>query len=116
MFLQRLELQNFRNYKKQSISLKNGINILIGSNGEGKTNLLESIYFLAMTKSHRTHDDLLLLKHNSDFFKVNGILNIDKIKTDLEISYLNKKKSYKIDKIETKSLNKYMSYFFIIYT
>lgn len=114
MFLQRLELQNFRNYKKQSISLKNGINILIGSNGEGKTNLLESIYFLAMTKSHRTHDDLLLLKHNSDFFKVNGILNIDKIKTDLEISYLNKKKSYKIDKIETKSLNKYMSYLKII--
>lgn len=114
MFLQRLELQNFRNYRKQSISLKNGINILIGSNGEGKTNLLESIYFLAMTKSHRTHDDLLLLKHNSDFFKVNGILNIDKIKTDLEISYLNKKKSYKIDKIETKSLNKYMSYLKII--
>ena len=114
MFLSKLELQNFRNYKKQTISLKKGINILVGKNGEGKTNLLESIYFLAMTKSHRTHEDALLINYNKEFLKVKGILNIDKIKTNMEIDLLNKKKILKIDNSDINALSKYLSYLKII--
>lgn len=114
MFLSKLELQNFRNYKKQTISLKKGINILIGKNGEGKTNLLESIYFLAMSKSHRTHDESLLINYNKEFLKVKGVLNIDNIKTNMEIDLINKKKLLKIDNNDINVLSKYLSYLKII--
>lgn len=114
MFLSKIELQNFRNYKKQTISLKKGINILVGKNGEGKTNLLESIYFLAMTKSHRTHDESLLINYNKELLKVKGVLNIDNIKTNMEIDLLNKKKILKIDNNEINALSKYLSYLKII--
>ena len=68
MFLNKVELQNFRNYEKQTISFKSGINILVGKNGSGKTNILESIYYLAITHSHRTHDDSLLINNKNEFF------------------------------------------------
>lgn len=113
MFLNKLELENFRNYRKQSISLKNGINIFIGKNGVGKTNILESIYFLALTKSHRIHDDLVLKNHDSNYFKVTGNLKNNSINNTLEISYYDKKK-YKIDNNEIKKIRQYMSYLKII--
>lgn len=114
MFLSKIELQNFRNYKKQTITLKKGINILVGTNGSGKTNLLESIYFLAMTKSHRTSDDTLLMNYDKDFFKIKGTLNVEKFKTDLEIDLMNKKKILKIDNNDISVLSKYMSHLKII--
>ena len=53
MYLSKIEVNNFRNYKKQKVKLCNNINIFIGNNAQGKTNILESIYILALTKSHR---------------------------------------------------------------
>lgn len=114
MFLSKLELQNFRNYQKQTISFKNGINILVGQNGIGKTNILESIYFLALTKSHRTCDDSLLVSHEKDFFRLKGTISIDSIKTNLEIDFSNKKKILKIDNNVINSMSTYCSYLKVI--
>ncbi|MCI5835740.1 MAG: DNA replication/repair protein RecF [Firmicutes bacterium] len=114
MFLNKVELQNFRNYEKQTISFKSGINILVGKNGSGKTNILESIYYLAITHSHRTHDDSLLINNKNEFFKLKGIVSINSIKTNLEIDYINKKKLLKIDNNDINALNKYSSYLKII--
>ncbi len=54
MILTKLKLVNFRNYKKLNIQLNKNLNIFIGPNAQGKTNILESIYILAITKSHRS--------------------------------------------------------------
>ena len=62
MFLKSLELNNFRNISKETFNFSKNINIFIGNNAQGKTNILESIYFLAITKSHRTHNELNLIK------------------------------------------------------
>ena len=53
MYLSNLELSHYRNYTKEKVKLNEGINIFIGDNAQGKTNILESIYILALTKSHR---------------------------------------------------------------
>ena len=58
MFLRKLELNNFRNISKIDFEFNKNINIFIGNNAQGKTNVLESIYFLAITRSHRTHEAL----------------------------------------------------------
>ena len=64
MYISNLKLSNFRNYKQINLNLNKNINILIGNNGQGKTNLLESIYVLGLTKSHRSFIDNNLIKNN----------------------------------------------------
>ena len=54
MKLINLQLQNFRNYESVQLEFTEGVHVFIGENAQGKTNLMESIYALAMTKSHRT--------------------------------------------------------------
>lgn len=55
MLLKELALTSYRNYKQASFQFLPLLNIVVGSNGKGKTNLLEAIYFLARGHSHRTH-------------------------------------------------------------
>ena len=64
MYLKDIKISNFRNYDNLSISFEKGINIIYGNNGQGKTNLLESLYVLGMTKSHRSYIDNNLIKLN----------------------------------------------------
>ena len=54
MWLKSLTLKHFRNYQDAEINFHSGLNIFLGQNAQGKTNILESIYFLALTRSHRT--------------------------------------------------------------
>lgn len=61
MYVDCLNLLNFRNYNKLEIKLNNKINIFVGENAQGKTNILEAIYFLSSLKSHRTNRDKELI-------------------------------------------------------
>ena len=62
MHLEQIELQNYRNYEQTTLNFSSSINVLIGENAQGKTNLIESIYFLAMSRSHRTSRDRELIR------------------------------------------------------
>lgn len=109
MKLTQLELINFRNYKKLKLKLSKNINIFIGNNGQGKTNILESIYILGITKSHRYGEQISLIKRNMEVAKIKGVLVKDKIINDLEIDiYKNSKKTY-INKTEIKKISKYIA-------
>ena len=55
MFLKELVLKNFRNYDSLKLNLNSNVNIIIGNNAQGKTNLLESIYFILLSKSFRSN-------------------------------------------------------------
>lgn len=66
MFIESLELNNYRNYKDLNISFDKKTNLLYGDNAQGKTNILESIYVCATTKSHRGSKDKELINFNND--------------------------------------------------
>ena len=70
MIIEKIKLTNFRNYKSLALSFEKGINIFYGSNGSGKTNLAEDIYFLSLTKSFRTSNDLDLINKESNEFAI----------------------------------------------
>jgi DNA replication and repair protein RecF len=72
MVLNKLHLINFRNYRDQKINFHNGTNILFGNNGQGKTNIIESLYYLALTKSFRTNNDQNLILSSESFFRIQG--------------------------------------------
>ena len=66
MFIESLALNNYRNYDNANISFSKGINILYGDNAQGKTNILEAIYMLATTKSHRGSKDKEIIEFDHD--------------------------------------------------
>jgi DNA replication and repair protein RecF len=72
MTLNQLHLLFFKNYDEASLSLSPGINCFIGDNGSGKTNLLDAIHYLALTKSAFTTLDAQSIKQGADFFVVKG--------------------------------------------
>lgn len=81
MYIQTLELKDYRNYNILSMDFINGINILYGDNGQGKTNILESIYISGTTKSHRSSKDREVIQFNKEeshirtFINRNGVLH-----------------------------------------
>lgn len=69
-----LELKHFRNYDELSLPLSPGKNMFLGANGQGKTNLLEAVYFLSHARSHRTHSDRELIQAGSRFAAITAQL------------------------------------------
>ena len=72
MILKHLSILNYKNIAQAELDLSPGINCLIGQNGEGKTNLLDAIYFLSMCKSATTHVDSACVRHGQDFMMLQG--------------------------------------------
>ena len=70
MKLKNLNLSNFRNHENIYFDFDDNINIFLGNNGAGKTNILESIYVLAITKSFRTSNDKNLINFEKKFCKI----------------------------------------------
>ncbi|MGM9887148.1 MAG: DNA replication/repair protein RecF [Lactococcus sp.] len=74
MKLKELQLTNFRNYEQLSLDFHPQLNIFLGQNAQGKTNILEAIYFLALTRSHRTNHDKELIRWQQNEMKVAGLV------------------------------------------
>ncbi len=72
MFLKQLKLLNFRNYSNLSLEFDTRPTILLGNNAVGKSNLLESIYFLSTTKSGRVETEVELIKQDETVCRVEG--------------------------------------------
>ena len=108
MYLEELKLMNFRNYDSLELKLNPHINIIYGNNAQGKTNLLESIYVLGLTKSHLFNLDSNLIKDDTSLCKIKGKYRKEKIKTILEIELNLNQKRMLIDKEETKKVSNYI--------
>ena len=67
MRLDRLELRGFRNYEELSAEFVPGVNLIVGDNAQGKTNLLEAIAYLSTGKSFRTRKEQELIRMGADF-------------------------------------------------
>jgi DNA replication and repair protein RecF len=66
MFLQRLDLRDYRNYREVDVTLAPGVTVFVGRNGQGKTNLVEALYLLATGKSHRINATASLIYKDAD--------------------------------------------------
>ena len=103
MIINQISLKNFRNYDSLIIKFNKKLNIIIGDNAQGKTNILESIYFLSITKSYRTSDDSVLIKNNKEFFKISAKIKENNVPKKLD-AFFNKtnKMLYLNDNLEKK--------------
>jgi DNA replication and repair protein RecF len=65
MFIKHLELNNFRNYLNADVALTTGVNLLVGPNGQGKTNIVEAIRYLSTLSSHRVAGYIPMIKQDA---------------------------------------------------
>jgi DNA replication and repair protein RecF len=111
----KLRLENFRNYEKETILLTPGINIFFGLNGQGKTNVLEAIYYLLTGKSYRVQREQELIRWGQTNFHIYGEFNVAQRPIFLESHYLNKRKIIKINQVSCKKLSDYVGTINVVY-
>ena len=109
MYIKKIKLLNFRNYSKLNFSLTKGINIIYGDNAQGKTNLLESIYVLGVTKSHRNYIDYNLINNNSEYLLIEGNIKNEQFEDKYNIYIDKNKKILKINNNIIKKISDYIS-------
>jgi len=113
VYLKRLELKNYRNYSQVNLNFDKNTILILGNNGNGKTNLLESIYYLSTGRSHRTYSQDEIIKWGSDFSKVKALAgseNSDKLDRFIEIELRRDNNiKIKVDKTNRKKKTDFIS-------
>lgn len=108
MFVNNIVLQQYRNYEQLELNEFGPVNLLIGQNAQGKTNLVEAIFVLALTKSHRTSRDKELISFGatSTHLAADVDKKYGKIRLDLALSTQGKKA--KINGLEQRKLSDFI--------
>lgn len=108
MYLDHFIAQNYRNLSLIDIHFDPNINIFIGKNAQGKTNLLEAVYFLALTRSHRTSNDRELIAFDQDYTNLMGQIHKEQRELDLRVLITKKGKKVWINRVEQSKLSSYV--------
>ena len=104
MYINRIKLNNFRNYEEQEIKFDKNINIFYGDNAQGKTNILEAISLCALGKSFRTSKEKELIKKEKDFLKVESYFQKEDRDGKIKLEISDKKRAF-LNDIKLKKLS-----------
>ncbi|MBE7075484.1 MAG: DNA replication/repair protein RecF [Clostridiales bacterium] len=105
MKIKSLKIQNFRNYKNLKVDFKDEVNVFIGKNAQGKTNLLESIFYCCIGKSFKSCKDKEMINWNEEHSSIK--IEVEKKYRDVEVEinlFKNQKKSIKINGIAIRKI------------
>ena len=86
MYLKKLALSNFKNHSESNFQFGKNINCFVGDNGSGKTNILDAIYYLSLSKSYFNKVDAQNIKFKEDFFILKGIFIKEYEQSDIQCS------------------------------
>jgi DNA replication and repair protein RecF len=115
MYIQKLTLTNFKCFDEASIMLHPKLNCFVGNNGEGKTNLLDSIYYLCMCKSYFNNTDLYSIRYAEDFMLLQAEFYRDNKTEELNCGlHRNKKKHFRRNNKEYARLSEHIGIFPIV--
>lgn len=112
MWLENISLLNFKNYEELELSFSPQINCLVGENGSGKTNLLDAIYYLSLTKSAFSGSESQNIRHDASFFMLKG--NFAKEEEHYKIQFSlqeGQKKQFKNSRIPYEKLSEHIGLF-----
>ncbi len=100
MILKRLSLINFKNIESATLDFADGINAFVGDNGAGKTNILDGVYYLSMCKSMLSLSDAQNVRHDTDFFMLDGSYSSSRERSESVVCSFSKQRTH------TKSLKR----------
>ena len=113
MIIDDLKLLNFRSYSTLNLKFNPKLNIIYGMNGAGKTNIVEAIYALSLTKSFRTNNDNLMIMKDKNVSKVEANI-INETKKNYQLIIQNHEKKVKINDNKIDKLSDYVADIFMI--
>ncbi|WP_195218879.1 DNA replication/repair protein RecF [Leuconostoc lactis] len=108
MELTSLTLANYRNYADLMLDFSAGVNVFLGENAQGKTNLLESIYVLALARSHRTSSDKDLIRWQANSATISGRVKKNVSEIPLALHFSTKGKKARVNHLEQSKLSQYI--------
>lgn len=112
MYIEYLKLINYRNYDEAEINLSKGTNIFIGDNAQGKTNILESIYFCSLGRSHRTSKDKEIVKWQQKECSIEVFVKRNRIDKKIFVKiFSDGKKAISVNSIKIKKISELMGNF-----
>ena len=106
MIIKKLKLEGFRNYLNQEINFNDKVNIFVGDNAQGKTNIIEAIYVCSYSKTYRTLKDIDTINFDRDYYRITIDYEIDDVNNTIEV-YLdrNGRKQIKLNEIKVKKFS-----------
>lgn len=112
MYLENISLMHFKNYRECQLEFSPQVNCIVGVNGSGKTNLLDAIHYLSLTKSAFNTIDQQNIQHGADFFSIRGIMNKEGKQYQLQCSLkAGGKKIFQKDKKAYQRLSQHVGLF-----
>lgn len=115
MYIKNISLLNYRNYKQLNFKLDKNINIFIGDNAQGKTNILESIYYCGFAKSHKTNKDKDLINWCCDSAYITLSVSKKRLDKIIDINILkNGKKVIKVNSIKINKISELIGIFNVV--
>mgnify|MGYP004448600917 CR=1 FL=1 len=115
MFIKRLQMLNYRNYNALDISLGQNVNVFMGDNAQGKTNILEAIYYCAFARSHRTSRDKELINWDSESSLISVSVGRERLDKRIDISiFKDGKKAIRVNKIKIKKIGELFGNFNVV--
>ncbi|WP_413521899.1 DNA replication/repair protein RecF [Brochothrix thermosphacta] len=114
MFLETMSIDHFRNYDHTELEFGQDVTLFLGQNAQGKTNVLEAIYTLAMAKSHRTTTDKDLIQWQAEYAKIEGRVRKRGQSVPMSLIVTNKGKKAKVNHLEQKRLSNYIGHLNVV--
>ena len=105
MIIREIELRDFRNYESLNLQFHNKVNIFLGDNAQGKTNIIEAIYVSSFGKSFRTLQDSEMIRFGSEFAKIKVNAEKDDEELCVEVALTEKGKGIKVDGLKLKKMS-----------
>lgn len=115
MVLKKISLENYRNYTQQTIEFNENLNFFIGKNAQGKTNLLEAVYYLSTGRTFRNNKDQELINWKKDHFRISCDLYKENINREIQIDIFYDRKGNKQIKINGVKYRKISNLFGLFY-
>ncbi|ARU60905.1 DNA replication/repair protein RecF [Tumebacillus avium] len=115
MWIKALELRNFRNYESlQLTDLSPRVNILVGQNAQGKTNVVEAILLLSVAKSHRTNKDAEMIRFETEFAALKGMIERNERSYRLDLRLLPKGKKSAVNGVEKRKMSDFVGHLNVV--
>ncbi|MBE6072398.1 MAG: DNA replication/repair protein RecF [Clostridium butyricum] len=115
MYIKNISLMNYRNYENLQLNLSKNVNVFKGDNAQGKTNILEAIYYCAFAKSHRTSRDKELIKWDNENAYISIFVGKSRLDKKIDINILRSgKKAIKVNSIKVNKIDELFGSFNVV--